>query len=349
MTNNERKHNQEEFIRGNVDVVVATIAFGMGINKPDVRFVIHCDMPRTIESYYQEIGRAGRDGMDSRCILFYSWADVMNYQRFMNDNQDPEQARLMRQKTVELFRLAESSSCRHRAVISYFGERVGDCKGPCDVCGPHKLGDIVRSGPIEKPVSYMPETQAPEPVYEAPRGDSLISMLKKKRRMLADELDVPSYVIFSDAIISQLAKKQPVTKQEMLGILGIGEAKMEAYGDAFLTVIKDYKDENREKTGAIYFPCAAPGKNFADLMKKVEDFEGRDIITKTGKKFVYRKFGNTLLIRGSSWDINLDDLKKAYDMWPVQKPSEFEKAGIKSSGSYLWAVLNTLDEAEAKV
>ena len=98
MTNNERKHNQEEFIRGNVDVVVATIAFGMGINKPDVRFVIHCDMPRTIESYYQDIGRAGRDGMESRCILFYSWADVMNYQRFMNDNQDPEQERLMQQR-----------------------------------------------------------------------------------------------------------------------------------------------------------------------------------------------------------------------------------------------------------
>jgi hypothetical protein len=190
----------------------------------------------------------------------------------------------------------------------------------------------------------MPAYTAPEPVYEPPRGDSLISMLKKKRRMLADELDVPSYVIFSDAIISQLAKKQPGTKQEMLGILGIGEAKMEAYGDAFLAVIRDHKSENIVKPGVIYFPCAAPG-DFAGFMKKVEDFEGRDIITKTGKKFVYRKFGNTLLIHGSSWDINLDDLKKAYDMWPVQKPSEFEKAGLKSSGSYLWAVLNTLTEA----
>jgi len=350
MTNNERKHNQEEFIRGNVDVVVATIAFGMGINKPDVRFVIHCDMPRTIESYYQEIGRAGRDGMDSRCILFYSWADVMNYQRFMNDNQAPEQARLMQQKTIELFRLAESSACRHRAVISYFGERVEDCGGPCDVCGEHKLGDIIKSGPVEKFKSYMPAYTVPEKsVYEAPKGDSLISVLKKKRRQLADELDVPSYVIFSDAILTQLAKKEPGTKEEMLGIPGIGEAKMDAYGDVFLAVIRDYKSENIVKPETIYFPCASPEKNFADFMKKVEDFEGRDIITKMGKKFKYRKGGNALLIHGSSWDVNLDDLKKAYDMWPVQRPSEFEKAGLKSSGSYLWAVLNTLVEAEKEV
>jgi ATP-dependent DNA helicase RecQ len=348
MTNNERKHNQEEFIRGNVDVIVATIAFGMGINKPDVRFVIHCDMPRTIESYYQEIGRAGRDGMDSRCILFYSWADVMNYQRFINDNQDPEQARLIQQKTVELFRLAESSVCRHRAVISYFGERVENCAGPCDVCGPHKLGDIVKSGPIEKPKSYMPAHAEPEkPVYEAPAGDSLFFLLKKKRRAIADELDVPSYVIFNDAVLSQLAKKQPETKQEMLAISGIGDAKMNAYGDAFLSVIRENKNENKAKSDAIYFPCVSQGdfEGFEGFMKKVEDFEGRDIITKTGKKFVYKKSGNTLLIHGSSWNINLDDLKKAHEMWPVQKPSEFEKAGLKSSGSYLWAVLNTLSEA----
>jgi ATP-dependent DNA helicase RecQ len=348
MTNNERKQNQEEFIRGNVDVVVATIAFGMGINKPDVRFVIHCDMPRTIESYYQEIGRAGRDGMDARCILFYSWADVMNYERFMKDHQDPELARSMQQKTVQLFRLAESSTCRHRAVISYFGDRIEDCGSSCDVCGGHKLRDIVKSVPAEKPRSYMPAFIAAEPAHEAPKSDSLISLLKKKRRAIADELDVPSYVIFNDAILSQLAKKQPGTKQEMLAILGIGEAKMDAYGEAFLEVIRENRSGNAVEPGVVYFPCSQPKDGFPGFMKRVEDFEGRDIITKMGKSFKYRKSGNTLLIHGSSWDINLDDLKKAYDMWPVQKPSEFEKAGLKSSGSYLWAVLNTVNKETIK-
>jgi ribonuclease D len=194
----------------------------------------------------------------------------------------------------------------------------------------------------------MPAHAEPEkPVYEAPAGDSLFSLLKKKRRAIADELDVPSYVIFNDAVLSQLAKKQPETKQEMLSISGIGDAKMNAYGDAFLSVIRENKNENKAKSDAIYFPCVSQGdfEGFEGFMKKVEDFEGRDIITKTGKKFVYKKSGNTLLIHGSSWNINLDDLKKAHEMWPVQKPSEFEKAGLKSSGSYLWAVLNTLSEA----
>jgi hypothetical protein len=79
-------------------------------------------------------------------------------------------------------------------------------------------------------------------------------------------------------------------------------------------------------------------------MKRVEEFEGRDIITKTGKSFRYRVNENNLTIPGSKWDINLEDLKQAHGMWPVEKPSEFEKAGLKSSGSYLWAVLNTVNE-----
>jgi hypothetical protein len=239
--------------------------------------------------------------------------------------------------------------CRHRAVISYFGEHVEDCGGPCDVCGSNKLGDIVKSGPIEKPKTYMQAHTVPAPVYEASGGDSLLFILKKKRRAIADELDVPSYVIFNDAVLSQLAKKQPETRQEMLAISGIGDAKMDAYGDTFLTVIRDYKNENTSKSDTIYFPCVSSEKNFGAFMKKVENFDGHEIFTKTGKRFVYRKSGNTLLIHGSSWNINLDDLKKAHDMWPVKKPSEFEKAGLKSSGSYLWAVLNTLAQEKVKV
>ncbi len=348
LTTKERQDNQEDFIRGNVDVVVATIAFGMGINKPDVRFVIHCDMPRTIESYYQEIGRAGRDGLDSRCILFYSWADVMNYERFTHDHQDPELAYSMQQKTVQLFRLAESGECRHRSVISYFGDRVGDCGGPCDVCGDHKLGDIVDLiAPPEKK-TFQPVPVAAEQKSDSPH-DRLFSIMKKKRRELADGMDVPAYVVFNDAVLAQLAVKQPRTKEEMLGIKGLGEMKVESYGDTFLGIIREFAGEKEAKPDAVYFPCAHAEGGVEGFLKKVENHEGRDMFTKTGKSFRYKKSGNTLLIQGSSWDISLDDLKKAYDMWPVQKPSEFEKAGLKSSGSYLWAVINTLNKETAAV
>ncbi len=341
LTKDERTNNQEAFIRGNVDVVVATIAFGMGINKPDVRFVIHCDMPRTIESYYQEIGRAGRDGLDSRCILFYSWADVMNYERFLSDHQNPELARAMQQKTVQLFRLAESKTCRHRSVIWYFGDHIENCGGPCDICGEHKLKDIITvQTHAEEKIRVIVDTSAIK-VYGR-SDDNLLAILKQKRRQLADEQDVPAYLVFTDAVLLQLAAKRPRTREEMLDIQGIGEMKLKRYGEIFLGIIRDFSGES---AATDIIPAAKEGQDgFSAFMKRVEEFEGRDIITKTGKSFRYRVNENNLTIPGSKWDINLEDLKQAHGMWPVEKPSEFEKAGLKSSGSYLWAVLNTVNE-----
>ena len=106
----ERRQNQEAFHRDDIEVIVATIAFGMGIDKSNVRFVIHRDMPKDIESWYQEIGRAGRDGLESDCFLFYSWADVKLHERFLVDIDDPELRRAKGQATVDLFRLVESGS-----------------------------------------------------------------------------------------------------------------------------------------------------------------------------------------------------------------------------------------------
>ena len=346
LTKKEREDNQEAFIRGNVDVVVATIAFGMGINKPDVRFVIHCDMPRTIESYYQEIGRAGRDGLDSRCILFYSWADVMNYERFLSDHQNPELARAMQQKTVQLFRLAESNTCRHRSVIWYFGDHMEDCGGPCDVCGANKLGDIIKvqMNAEEKP-RVIVDTSAVK-VY-GKSDENLLAALKIKRRQIADEQDVPAYVIFNDAVLLQLATKRPCSNEEMLDIQGIGEMKLKRYGVIFLSLIRDFMGKNTASAAPVISMNADKGNDgFDGFMKRVEEFEGRDIITKTGKCFRYRVDAKALTIPGSKWDININDLEKAYAMWPVEKPSEFEKAGLKSSGSYLWAVLNTVSQSQ---
>jgi ATP-dependent DNA helicase RecQ len=134
LTDEQRKQNQELFIRDDVQIIVATIAFGMGINKPNVRFVLHYDLPKSIEGYYQEIGRAGRDGLRAHCLLLYGYGDFIKLKHFVDQKEDTE--RLVALKHLEaLKRFAESETCRRVPLLAYFGEKFSsqNC-GMCDVC-----------------------------------------------------------------------------------------------------------------------------------------------------------------------------------------------------------------------
>jgi len=129
-----RMNHQERFIRDEVSIVVATVAFGMGIDKSNVRYVIHYDLPKNIEGYYQETGRAGRDGLRSEAILYYSGADVFKLKRFAQVDGKPEQSRIMLGKLRKMVEFCETSACRRRYILNYFGEESPEYCGGCDVC-----------------------------------------------------------------------------------------------------------------------------------------------------------------------------------------------------------------------
>ena len=330
----ERHRVQEDFLRDNIKVVVATVAFGMGIDKSNVRYVVHYDMPKSIESYYQETGRAGRDGLPADALLLFGYGDVAIARGLIGNGGNEEQNRIELHKLNCMIGFAEAQTCRRRVLLGYFGERLEEDCGNCDICETppqrvdatenarkalscvyrvgqrfgmghvidvlrgsqnHRMlelkhdqlstfgigkdlsqdewGNLLRQlvhlGYLEQDVANFSVLKLTERARPLLRGEERLELAKPRdtrvveqksaaakkphydgplfhelrelRKQIADEQQVPPFVVFADATLVEMAAQMPKDKWELLKITGVGQHKLARYGDAFLRVIKEHQ------------------------------------------------------------------------------------------------------------
>ncbi|GKV68945.1 ATP-dependent DNA helicase RecQ [Sporosarcina sp. NCCP-2716] len=320
----ERQQEQDRFLNDEASVMVATNAFGMGIDKSNIRYVIHYQMPKNMESYYQEAGRAGRDGLDSECILLFASQDIQTQRFLIEQSQDPSRMRQETEKLQGMIDYCHTEDCLQQHIITYFGDPVSAPCGRCANCTDTReqmdvtldaqkvLSCVIRMGQrfgktmiaqvltgsrnkkllefrFDELTTYglMKEKNSKEvsdfieflisanclavengqfpTIRVAERGkevllgndkvwrkgsfvtkqltedDPLFERLRQLRRTLAQEAGVPPFVVFSDKSLKDMAMKKPATPSEFLDVNGVGQSKLETYGEAFIEEIQKFE------------------------------------------------------------------------------------------------------------
>jgi len=217
---------EEAFCRNKIDLVSATVAFGMGIDKPDVRYVAHLGLPPSLEAYYQEIGRAGRDGQPAACMLLFRSDDLQPRLGSLAPVRTAKEVKA--REAVERFVIADG--CRHQQLAAHFGQTVDPCKTSCDRCKATRRTQ--RSARTR---------QLPSPIADISLLDSVAARFERLRvirRQLAREREVPAYVIFSDATLRFLARMCPSTRAALAAVPGLGATKIASFGELVLATLR---------------------------------------------------------------------------------------------------------------